>query len=826
MKRRILAIVLSLCMILTLTPCVAMADENPVAKIGDAGYASLQEAVNNAGEGAEIVLQSNASGDGVIIPEGKNLTINLNTFTYTVGGTLVGSSGTPRNGFQILKDSNVVIKNGTIDAENQKWGADKDGAPTVLIQNYADLTLTDVVLDNTRVGDDGDGDSYPYALSVNSGTVLLNGNTSIKAPAHGTAFDSNEKASYEIPTVTVDTTGTIDGNIEVTGGNLVVKKGAFTDLADAVTYAAENAVISLAKNVSGDGVIIPEGKNLTIDLNTFTYTVDGTLVGSSGTPRNGFQILKDSNVVIKNGTIDAENQKWGADKDGAPTVLIQNYADLTLTDVILDNTRVGDDGDGDSYPYALSINSGTVLLSGNTSISAPEYGTAFDVYKNASYAAPTVTIEISGTIDGNFEVSEEATLIVKGGTFNTSTPALYVADGYRVTGEGPWTVETIPAPTPTPTPTPSTPPTTTETTTNQDGSTTTTVTDNKTGTVTETTKNTDGTTTTVETKKDGTVTETKENTDGSTSSVETKADGTVTATNTEANGVRGTTVKDSTGTVTEVKAEVPEAAVTEAAEKNEVVTLPIEEVVVPEAPKTEGTAETPAPAASPAIQVSAPAETTVKVEVPVADSNPNLVAVLVNEDGTETILTNSYNTENGIVVPVEGNATIKIVNNEQNFNDTENHWGEDSVDFVAARGIFNGTGNDGFTPDGTMTRGMLMTVLARMSGVDTTGGDTWYQKGLEWAVANGISDGTNPDAEITREQLATMLYRYMGSPDTNGSLGSFTDGHEVSDWALTAKQWAVENGLMGGMGDGTIAPQADATRAQVAAMIERMIKNL
>ena len=83
-----------------------------------------------------------------------------------------------------------------------------------------------------------------------------------------------------------------------------------------------------------------------------------------------------------------------------------------------------------------------------------------------------------------------------------------------------------------------------------------------------------------------------------------------------------------------------------------------------------------------------------------------------------------------------------------------------------------------------------MTVLARYAGEDTTGGATWYEKGMEWAKTNGVSDGTNPNADITREQLVTMLYRYAGSPTANGKLDNFSDSASVSSYAENAMQWA------------------------------------
>ncbi|MBM6871575.1 discoidin domain-containing protein, partial [Pseudoflavonifractor phocaeensis] len=94
----------------------------------------------------------------------------------------------------------------------------------------------------------------------------------------------------------------------------------------------------------------------------------------------------------------------------------------------------------------------------------------------------------------------------------------------------------------------------------------------------------------------------------------------------------------------------------------------------------------------------------------------------------------------------------------------DGHWAGEAIDAVVAQGLFVGTSDTTFSPEMTTTRGMIMTVLARLDGADTAGSNPWYQKGMEWAVAQGVSDGTNPDALISREQLATMLYRYAGSP--------------------------------------------------------------
>ena len=147
-------------------------------------------------------------------------------------------------------------------------------------------------------------------------------------------------------------------------------------------------------------------------------------------------------------------------------------------------------------------------------------------------------------------------------------------------------------------------------------------------------------------------------------------------------------------------------------------------------------------------------------------------------------------------------------------------WFADAVKYVSDKGLMSGTGSDKFAPSATTTRAMLMTVLARYAGEDTTGGATWYEKSMAWAKAKGVSDGTNPNANITREQLVTMLYRYAGSPKADGKFDSFSDAASVSTYAADAMQWAVANGIVNGS-DGKLNPQDNATRAEVAAILMR-----
>lgn len=151
----------------------------------------------------------------------------------------------------------------------------------------------------------------------------------------------------------------------------------------------------------------------------------------------------------------------------------------------------------------------------------------------------------------------------------------------------------------------------------------------------------------------------------------------------------------------------------------------------------------------------------------------------------------------------------------------QNSWFASAVQYVTSNSLMNGTSTTAFSPSATMSRGMLMTVLARYAGESTEGGTVWYEKGMNWAKNKGISDGSAPNRNITREQLAAMLYRYAGEPDGAADLSAYADAGSVSAYAEKAVQWCVKNGILNGKTSSTLAPKATATRAECAAMLQR-----
>lgn len=155
-------------------------------------------------------------------------------------------------------------------------------------------------------------------------------------------------------------------------------------------------------------------------------------------------------------------------------------------------------------------------------------------------------------------------------------------------------------------------------------------------------------------------------------------------------------------------------------------------------------------------------------------------------------------------------------------------WYEEAVNYVHEKGLMNGTSSNAFSPNANTTRGMIVTILARVEGVNTNG-TPWYAAGQKWAMDNGISDGTNMPGVITREQLATILYRYAKQKgydvSKSAALTAYSDAGKVSGYAAEAMQWAVAEGLLQGS-NGKLDPQGSATRAQVATILMRFMEKI
>lgn len=264
---KFVAMLLTLVMALSLLSVTAFAEDGAVASIDgeDQTYPSLQAAVNAAGEGATIRLLGDFTGNGVVVPAGKDITIDFGGYTYDIDVT-VGSTGTETNGMQLLQGSKVTLTNGTITSQIAK----------ILIQNYSELTLDNIILDGTQSAD------CSYTASNNCGSMTVKGNTEILANEGNVAFDlwygmSNSYAEEGI-SVTFDEsfTGKVDGKIEY--GSKRPDESGWEEKTE-LNINAGNFDIEITQS-SANAL---ENANITVAGGAFTAPVDTKFIDASKT---------------------------------------------------------------------------------------------------------------------------------------------------------------------------------------------------------------------------------------------------------------------------------------------------------------------------------------------------------------------------------------------------------------------------------------------------------------------------------------------------------------------------------------------------------------
>ena len=776
---------------------------------------------------------NNTTGNMSFEINGGTLTANNGPAIYMPGQVTLKITGGILNGGISLRMGQVTISGGTINATTNTATIDAptstvDGHPAYAYSGNVWFADALYVFGGTYPnGDDQYGNSLNLTISGGTfnctngqgsavaiydlGKVAQTANVTIIGGTFTTA--TTTRNAYQV--VSLADIGATDpeagyGNPEFVGKvNSTISGGTFSDLNSAIAYAADGATIKLAKNIASD-IVIPADKAITLDLNGHnltnvsghTITNNGTLVVTgSGTVDNishGKAALYNNTgatATLNGGTFTRSAEKGTASPNSAngnSWYTVKNYGTMTInSNTTITNTgsyssavvngwydasKAGSNGEpARTADAVLTINGGNIS-GGKITVKNDDYGKL--TITGGTFTQPTnglyciynanVTSISGGTVNGAVGSSNGSVegdlgkLDITGGTY-TSDPSAYVAPGYVASYNGStYTVYYLVPVIP----------------------------NNNNNSSSTTTKNPDGSTTTTTTDK---------------------ATGAVTETTTTANGSVGTVKTDANGS-TEISASISAADVKAAEQKNAPVIAPI--TVAPAASS----------AAAPVIKLSVPANAgEVAVAIPVVNAKQGTVAVKVNPDGTEEIIKTAVITENGLVLGVKGSMQIKIINNDKSFVDTVGHWAASDVDFVSARELFNGTAPALFSPEASMTRGMVVTVIARLAGENTDGGANWYDKGCAWAVANGVSDGTDPNGSITREQLAAMLYRYCGSPAASGSLSAYADAASVSAFASDAMQWCVNNGIINGM-DGLLNPQGQATRAQVSAMFARYIR--
>ena len=804
----------------------------------------------------------NESGQWVVSPkEGMeaDTSVSGNTASAEVGGTFSGNED--------LGQDNVGASNGTLSIDATVTEGDTaaitktevsignealtsvSGANSVnsvvLKTNVADLTVDKAAWN--AITKNADGAKVALTIEEKAGTGGAPLTYTVTATANGKDVYSADNATgsikisvkYEgtdLPKVYyVGPNGLEDMKAELKDGILSWTAKHFSDyvvvsgeqkilvkesdgsleyygtLTDAITNAGENAVITLLADIpDAVGISVPSGKKFVLDFNQHTYTLTGPGAGSPNTESNAFQLLKDSTITFKNGTIRIA--------EGANNIkrIIQNYADLTLENMqIYAANQVGGED------YALSFNNGNIVFKGNTSVITSNNNViAFDVCKFSSYPGVTVTFDetYTGTINGKIvydspdakthqlivkpnqgtlgviessstsgaaDAAKNGGITVSGGSFTAPVDPEYLADGLNFEAKdsnGIYTYhsnvnDALDA-------------------AGSDGTVSTTE-ENLGLEITLPTPTKEGYTFLYWEAKDGTqykggqtvkasvfqdlTAVWKKNSDSSSGSsdnertyaivTEDDGHGSVTVSADEASaGTRITvTVKPDAGY------ELDELTVTDAKNKD--------------------------------LKVTKRSETTYTFHM--ADSKVTVEASFT-KDGT-------------------------VQKPDTRFDDVaKSAWYYKAVEYVAENGIMSGVSAREFAPNAGFSRAMLAQTLYAMSGKPTVkaegtfadvAANAWYADAVNWAeekgYVSGVGDGEfAPDASITREQMALILYRYAGSPDASGMvLREFADGDSVSAYAVDAIRWAVHEGLISGMENNTLAPQGTATRAQVAQIL-------
>ena len=516
----------------------------------------------------------------------------------------------------------------------------------------------------------------------------------------------------------------------------------YDTLAEAIANVGDGGTITVLRDITDAvGIAVASGKNFTIDFDEHEYILVGPGAGSAGTETNGFQLLKNSTIVFKDGTIKIADNASGIKR------IIQNYANLTLEnmDIYAKNQQPDEN-------LVLSLNYGTITFKGDTNIytSNPENTTVFDVYYWAGSYEEGVKVvfdddfvgAIEGTILYDSTKTEKAELVINGtGVFgnikasatSTSEPNIAINGGYFVTPvkseylSGNFEYRAY---------------------------------------------------------------------DGRYYSYYTTLDAAAAAAgpNGEVDAVPMTgRVIHTVKTVYDNGAATTEKTYVE----GEIITLPT--------PTRSGYAFLG--------WVCSDGKTYAGGEKVTVNSDLTFTATWVKHPDTP-------------YVPEPEEPEEPEVPEFPFYDVPTSAWYYTAVKYVYDNKLMDGVDTYVFAPNDTLTRAMVWTIIARMSGVDTTGGNSWYAKAQEWVITNGISDGENPTAAITREEFVTMLWRLAGEPIYTGDLSRVPDAGSISTWAQNAMLWSYATGLTEGDENGALTPLATATRAQAAAMIMRFCESV
>ena len=740
------------------------------------------------------------------------LTINGGTFNAGKQNTVIATMNDAHSG-------DIEITGGTLNGSIALTDS----------QEGAQLTITQDAKINGNVTNSGKADVAITDGATVSGQVSnsVNGTMSVVNSTVGSVPEGTTAVTIVIVNSTVDgmlTTNTDDEAIMVGGKT-------YDTMAEAIKKVGDGGTIYILRDIdNATGLSVPEGKNFTIDFGGHTYTLIGPGAGSSGTETNGFQLLKDSTITLKNGII--------CIAEGANNIkrIIQNYANLTLEDMhIYAQNQQPDEN------YALSFNNGNITFKGDTDvITTSDETIAFDVCKFASYPSASVTFDESytGTVNGRivYDSTDADThkLVIQGdGTFGTIEAANgaenAAKDGIEVTSghfaqpvDEDYLADSVKA-----------------------------------------------------------RLESASNPEAPYSyypSVENaiaaaKPGDTVTAVNTEPGKTTYTvTLKFNDGRTDDLTYKVSEDTAIDLPtprrsgytfegwyDGNTRVSDPynVTKTVTLTAgwdykDDDHGSSSSGSSSSVRRYDIKADAgrggdispDGRVRVR-----RGENQTFRITADDGYEI-----YDVEvDGESVGAVSRYTFENVREDHTISATfrqtgaqteeaqlpfldvaEGAWYYDAVAYCYENGIMDGTSSVSFAPGMLLNRAMAAQVLYNLAdgtastaaGFPDVVASAWYDDAVNWAAANGYVTGYDngsfgPEDSLTREQLAVILYRYAGSPEPTGSLDGFTDAASTSDYAVDALRWAVGEGLLTGKDGGRLDPAGTASRAELAQILAR-----
>lgn len=831
-----------------------LGETNAVAKIGDTYYKTLADAYaalpRNAGTDSEpttitVLKDSEGKAIGSDSDKGMNYVIDFDGHTYTVGKPAVGSTGTETQGLRVLKGSKAVFKNGTLKAVNYP-------DMKMPVHTYGDVTFEDFTVDATE-------DSYAQiAYEIDNGSLNMLGNSSILAyPGKiGLYVSFWPRGGYtDGTTVNIDTTGKITGKMVY----------EWDDKADTAEQQKENKAVLNIKNGNFDITNIQTlftsslPSNLKVPkiyISGGYFTVDPSaycVTGKTGVPSNrtdeyawtvGEKSETKAEVATGEPTVDASKVAVKTEEDKAL---------LNATKSALSSTEV--EGNGIATAAAAAANNNTVtadetvvnqlkkatkdnaVTAENTNIVIQTYMDMTITGVNASSEKKTITVDIQPmyrtvATTANVKNGDE---IVLTGDESKAVNAVQIGNPQKLEVSGETTVSIQ---LPNGFVTDATAKIFVQhkgheydaTVTEANGKYTATFT-NPHGFSPFTISKTSQTVATIGTDKytsfadavsavpaNGTIEIT-----GGTSPYTGTANKTFTVKNSTSADitVNGQTIKPTESYTFKYTHSSGGSSGGSSSGKTtyKVNTSAVNNGGVNASPSNAEKGAT--------ITITLSPDKGYKLDkLTVTDGSGKSVSTVKKSDTVYTFTMPASAVTVGVSYAKADETPSKTTFNDVSAND----WFASAVDYVTGKGMMNGTAANTFSPKANTTRGMLMTVLARHAGEDTTGGSVWYEKGMNWAKANGVSDGTNPQVNITREQLAAMLYRYAQNKkyDVSGakSLDGYTDAQSVSSYAVPALQWANAAGVVNGKSGSKLDPKGYATRAEVAAMLMRFCENV